>query len=142
MSCRDNFNGDEDLCDDCLEGFNQSVAHYEPEGDPKPNELLPDPEAQPIEIVKPNLANVQRLVNGFVQVVEIVRAKPVYGPVTEVDLLAGIEALVRSYYIQMVNERAELNPTAAVCNQVAILHMLEVLNEEILHINLPAPVRN
>lgn len=125
-----------------INAFVDAWACAEPADDPKPNELLPDPETLPMELVKPNMQNVERLHNGFVQVVDIVRKRPEYGRVTEVDLLTALQQILRSFVNEQVVERAKLNATAAVVNRVAILHMLETLNDEILHIVLPAPKVN
>lgn len=143
--CAGTVSWDDDAPEMCEECYAQQVAEmsrFEPPNDPQPRELLPDPNSLPIHRHKPNQANVQRIAHTFCGMLDHIRETPRDGEVTEADTLGGIELIMRQFTVAQVLDRALLNPTAAVTNRVAIVHVLHKLIDEILKLDLPNPVVN
>jgi hypothetical protein len=130
-----------EMCDNCLDQQLAEVDKFEPPDDPQPRELMPDPEAQSIELRRANVKNVQRLLDNLVSVVHHVRDTPRDGHVHEIDLLTATSFFIRSLTSQMVLDRIPFDPTAALLNRTAITTMLQELLDEFNSIEIPTPVR-
>lgn len=125
-----------------LEMFALQYEAHEPEDDPMPNDLLPEPNEVPIESQKVNHANVSRLLKKFTAAVEYCHENPTYGKLHDIDTLTAIEMFMRMFVVHTVLVAAEMNPTTAVCNRTAVLKRIEELNDEILKLDLPSPQVN
>jgi hypothetical protein len=130
------------MCDNCYAEQILAMARFEPEDDPQPTSLLLDSDATAIDSTRVTPANVARIVNSFVGMLDHLAATPRGMVISEADVLASVVQIARQFTAQQIGERVFTNPTAATLNRASIVLALQTLIDEIVKIDLPSPTVN
>lgn len=113
--------------------------HCEPANDPQPQVLLPEIDQLPIELRKVDPRNAAALFKGFLICIGQLQ-QGAGNRLSEADVLAAILRIIRGYAQQTVVIRAQHSADAAVANKMLIIHKLEKIIDELLHVDV-SPTR-